>query len=98
LSCSTGYVQWTNNARNYLKNEIEKDNQEFKKQIEQQAVITLRFLNDKRVFYGLKPINRINKAVVKETINNIVLDSVVGDAGDVEQKFFYEDEVLRGYS
>lgn len=88
MSCSTGCVQWTRNARNFLKSEIDQGNEDFVESVEIEALFTLKELNKKRLFYGLKPLRRISKDVVKQTIINMTTDDVVGDARRNELKDF----------
>ena len=93
MGCSTGCVQWTRNAREYLKSELVNGNQDFVESVEIEALFTLKEINRKRIFYGLKPLKRVSKDVVKQTIINITTDCVAGDVSrnEIDVEIFVFD-------
>jgi len=72
-------MQWTKQARQYLKQEIQKDNHEFIKEIEENVIHTLSQQNAKRRYYGLPPQKRVTKEIIKQTIINLMTDTNPGD-------------------
>ena len=72
-------MQWTKQARQYLQQEIQKDNHEFIKEIEKNVIHTLNQQNAKRQQYGLPPQKRVTKETIKQTIINLITDSRLGD-------------------
>lgn len=73
-------MQWTKQARQYLLQEIQKDNQQFIKEIEKNVTHTLQQQNKKRQEYRLPPKKRITKEIIKQTIINLMTDTNPGDA------------------
>jgi len=72
-------MQWTKQARQYLLREIQKDNHEFIKEIEENVIHTLSQQNAKRKQYGRPPQKRVTKEIIKQTIINIITDTNPGD-------------------
>lgn len=79
-------MQWTKQARQYLLQEIHKDNQQFIKEIQKNAVHTLQQQNAKRQEYRLPPHKRVTKDIIKQTIINLMTDNNLGDAEKEETK------------
>ena len=79
-------IQWTSKARQMIQQESE----EYGKELKQYALLTLNQLNAKRQQYGLKPKHRIDKDVIKQTILNITVDTLTGDASRKENNFLKE--------
>lgn len=79
-------MQWTKQARQYLLQEIHKDNKQFIKEIEENVTHTLNQQNDKRQQYKMPPHKRVTKEIIKQTIINLMTDNNLGDAEKEETK------------
>lgn len=84
-------MQWTKQARQYLQQEIQKDNHEFIKEIEKNVIYTLNQQNAKLKQCGLPSKHRVTKEIVKQTIINIITDT---EPGDVERKEIKENREI----
>lgn len=79
-------MQWTKQARQYLQQEIQKDNHEFIKEVEENAIHILNQQNIKLKQYGLPPKHRVTKKIIKQTIIYIITDTKPGDVKRKEIK------------